>query len=145
MKSLIDRVTNDYVTKISHLPRFKEYNHLRKILGPEDVATSETGFSGSRAPVGNEKDLSTSPPKSPLLRKPSTLTAGEKKHKGRRHKVLQIGGDSSAAALFRPRPYKFPADVNESPMSWLDEDMDVILKHQVKSKEVAVTDEDTGK
>jgi len=133
MKNLIDRVTNDYVTKISHLPRFKEYNHLRKILGPEDVATAKS-----------EKDRSTSPPKSPLLRMPSTLTAGEKKHKGRRHMVLKMGGDSSAAALFRPRPYKFPADVNESPMSWLDEDMEVILKHQVKSKE-AVTDEDTGK
>lgn len=140
MTNLIDRVTNDYVTKVSHLPRFKEYNHLRKLLGPSDepmttttTTTKKTG--GSSKDVGGEETPPSSPPKSPTagMRRGSSFNiTGEKKHRGRKHKVLKMGGDISAGALFRPRPYKFPADVNERPMDWLDEDLDVILKYQVK-------------
>lgn len=122
MHNLIDRVTKDF--GISHsnlLPKFREYNDARRLLATDaKSAASIEMTAGVTGRVGSPKRAS-------ILR--------DSNSNSRRHNAIKAGKDASAANLFRPREYKFPANINERPMLWLDEDIDATLKFSVKQVE----------
>ena len=122
MNNLIDRTVKDHsMFNRGALQRFEEYNLARK---KRDNAINTESIPSNKAPV--------SPIRRPTIRA-TTLDAAaddDKERKVTTSSKPKFRKIRSETVDFRPRDYKFPANINDKPTEWLFEDDGFVLKYK---------------
>jgi hypothetical protein len=125
MLNIIERAQHDFKPR-NLMNRLKEYNTNRLLMDEIDFQMQEQ----------KEKKLnlieSTKSKKKNFLEKETVKKDLEKSSFELRLKQRKLREDKNAgnAAVFRPRTFKFPSSIYVDPMSFLNDDIDAILKIQ---------------
>lgn len=121
--------------------RFKQYNDVRLIMKGVDLELAAKKEKNSNlllmtappSPVKQDKSEANSPTRKSFGQGPKTLKT--KADDGRRSRMRRAGEDVSIGNMFRPKEYKYPAEVYEDPLAYLFDDEDVIKRQRADKLE----------
>jgi hypothetical protein len=118
--------------------RFKEYNNVRLIMKGADIKVNDVKVNDGNllltfpTDVSTAKDADTSAKTSPTRKSfgQGPKLSKTKADEGRRSRLRRAGGDVSIGNMFRPKEYKYPAEVYEDPLAFLFDDEDIIKRQR---------------